>query len=75
MQKMARDRLRAFLKSGHHADADDEEEQLCLSLAKALKPAKGDKVREAELWDEHWLTVYALAEATMQRTMREMSTK
>ena len=73
MQKMARDRLRKFatdLKAGT-ADDGTEEARLAGELAAALAPAKGDKARQAALWDEHYLLVYALAEQMMDRTIRE----
>ena len=75
MQKMARDRLRRAIKeqkAGLTPPASHAAElQLCAELGKAMAAAKGDKRREAELWDEHWQTVYALAEATMARTLDE----
>jgi len=48
----------------------EEEQRLCASLAAAMAEAKGDKLAEAAIWDEHWKDVYALAEATMERTLR-----
>tara|TARA_B100000795_G_scaffold16450_1_gene11012 strand:+ start:1042 stop:1164 length:123 start_codon:yes stop_codon:yes gene_type:complete len=36
-----------------------------------MAAAKGDKALELVLWDDNWQTVYALAEATMARTMSE----
>jgi len=75
MQKMARDRLRQFgkdLKAGVTPPASHAAElEICASLGKAIGVAKGDKARELELWDENWQAVYALAEATMARTMTE----
>ena len=75
MQKMARDRLRQFgkdLKAGSAPPASHAAEvEICGRLGKAMAAAKGDKVRELELWDENWQLVYALAEATMARTMTE----
>ena len=47
----------------------EEERRLCTLLATALAPAGKDKASQAALWDENWETVYALAEATMDRTM------
>ena len=47
------------------------ETELCGQLGAAMAAAKGDKARELEVWDENWQTVYALAEATMARTMSE----
>lgn len=75
MQKMARDRLKQFGKdakakitppASHAAEV-----AICAQLARALAAAKGDKAAELELWDENWQAVYALAEATMARTMEE----
>jgi acyl-CoA oxidase len=75
MQKMARDRLRQFgqdRKAGVTPPASHEAEvELCSRLGAAMAVAKGNKALELELWDENWMTVYALAEATMARTMRE----
>ena len=58
------------LKAGT-ADDGTEEARLAGELAAALAPAKGDKARQAALWDEHYLLVYALAEQMMDRTIRE----
>ena len=75
MQKMARDRLRQFAKerkaqltppASHAAEVE-----LCARLSAAMAAAKGDKALELVLWDDNWQTVYALAEATMARTMSE----
>lgn len=75
MQKMARDRLRQFGQdrkanvtppASHAAEAE-----LCGRLGAAMAAAKGDKALELALWDDNWQTVYALAEATMARTMSE----
>ena len=75
MQKMARDRLKQF---GRDAKAratppasHATEVAICAQLARALAAAEGDKAVELELWDENWQAVYALAEATMARTMEE----
>ena len=76
MLKMARDRLKRFgqeAKSGAPTKTGEEAEvALCASLAKALSGAKGDKAMEAQLWDAEWRTVYELAEATMERTMKQV---
>ena len=45
--------------------------RLAGELAKALAPAGGDKVATAELWDEHFENVYALADAVMDRVVAE----
>jgi len=75
MQKMARDRLRQAqkdLKAGIAVPASQEEEvKLCGVLGKALATAGGDKRMAAQVWDEQYKTVYALAEATMARTLKE----
>ena len=75
MMKMARDRLRRAAKEQKAGvaprAAEAAENELCLRLGTALAAAKGDKALEAELWDEEWQTVYALAEATMARTLDE----
>jgi len=74
MLKMARDRLRLFAKEAKSGlstrNGEEEEVALCIKLATALAPAKGDKATEAKLWDENWTTVYGLAETLMERTMR-----
>ena len=71
----ARDRLRQFGQerkanvtppASHAAEAE-----LCGRLGAAMAAAKGDKALELVLWDDNWQTVYALAEATMARTMSE----
>ena len=71
----ARDRLRQFGQdrkanvtppASHAAEAE-----LCGRLGAAMAVAKGDKALELVLWDDNWQTVYALAEATMARTMSE----
>lgn len=69
MQKMARDKFRQFSKG--QPLASDEERQLCAALAEGLAPAGKDKQRQQELWDEHWQTVYALAEASMTHSAAE----
>jgi len=73
MLKMARDRMRRYAsetKSGEKAVAGEEREfELCGALGKALSSAKGDKAVQARLWDANWRTVYALAEAVMERTI------
>jgi acyl-CoA oxidase len=76
MLKMARDRLRRFAKDAKAgaavAPGQEEEARLCGELAKALGAAKGDKSKEAALWDEEWQSVYGLAEAIMARTTKEV---
>ncbi|KAL1523338.1 hypothetical protein AB1Y20_018283 [Prymnesium parvum] len=75
MQKMARDRYRRAMKEQKAGaappPAEEEEARLCAQLAEKLGEAKGDKRLEASLWDEQWQTVYALAEATMARTLKQ----
>ena len=76
MQKMARDRLRRFVKEAKEANAAasqlGEESQLCAKLAGKMAAAKGDKRREAATWDVELLQVSQPAEATMQRTPKEV---
>jgi len=77
MLKMARDRLRRYAKESKtgtspHA-AEEAEARLCAALAKALGAAKGDKAAEAKLFEQEWRGVYALAEAIMERTMRQVA--
>jgi acyl-CoA oxidase len=67
MQKMARDRLRRFAKEPP-SDGGGDEARLCASLAKAMAAGGSDKAKQAEIWDDEWINVYALAEAIMQRT-------
>ncbi len=68
-QKMARDVMRVYAKTGDAGDA--ESTRLAADLAKALAPANGDKVATADLWDEHFEKVYALADAVMDRVVAE----
>jgi len=70
MQKMARDSMRAYAKKRGEG-LGKEELALCKQLGVALRPAQGDKAKEAELWDENWQLVYGLAEASMAKTMAE----
>ena len=76
MLKMARDRMRRFAteaKAGVPVLAEERKEaQLCGILAQKIVGAKGDKAAEAAVWDEEWVTVYALAEAMMERTMKQV---
>merc|ERR1712146_638630 len=65
MQKMARDSLRQYQKKGNTAAGSGEEERLCAELAKAL----GTGGQNA--WDENFETVYALAEAVMERFLHD----
>jgi len=58
MQKMARDRMRAFKKSG---SGDPKEVELCGKLAAAMS-ARGEGA-----WDEEWQTVYELAGVVCDR--------
>jgi hypothetical protein len=76
MQKMARDRLKRFVKDAKASGqappgTAGEEAHLCAALAGRMASAKGDKRAEAAIWDQEWRTVYALAEATMKRTLAE----
>ena len=68
-QKMARDVMRVFAKTGDAGDA--ESTRLAGELAKALAPAGGDKVATADLWDENFEKVYELADAVMDRVVAE----
>jgi len=68
-QKMARDVMRVYAKTGDAGDA--ESTRLAADLAKALAPAGGDKVATAELWDENFEKVYALADGVMDRVVAE----
>ena len=72
MQKMARDVMRAAAK-GKGPSLSSAERDLVGTLGAALAPAKGVKADEAALWDENWRHVYALAEATMARTLDEFA--
>ena len=75
VSQMARDRLKRFAKESKLGVSpppeEHDESRLCANLAAALGSAKGDKAAEAQRWDEEWLTVYALAEAVMTRTMAQ----
>ena len=68
-QKMARDVMRVYAKTGDAGDA--ESTRLAADLAKALAPAGGDKVATADLWDENFEKVYLLADAVMDRVVAE----
>ena len=68
-QKMARDVMRVYAKTGDAGDA--ESTRLAGDLAKALAPAGGDKVATADLWDENFEKVYDLADAVMDRVVAE----
>ena len=76
MLKMARDRLRRFAKEAKAGTppppAEEEEARLCGALAKALGAAKGDKAAEVRIFEQEWRGVYALAEAIMERTMKQV---
>jgi acyl-CoA oxidase len=67
-QKMARDYMRVFAKKGDDGTAAS---RLAADLAKALAPAGGDKVATADLWDENFEKVYALADGVMDRVVAE----
>ena len=73
MLKMARDRMKRFAAQAKAKAApppgEEEEHALCMQLAAALAPAKGDKAMQAQLWDDNWRTVYQIAEAMMARTI------
>ena len=67
-QKMARDVMRVYAKTGD----DDAASRLAADLAKALAPAGGDKVATADLWDERDREgVRLLADAVMDRVVVE----
>lgn len=76
MQKMARDRMRAFEKkvgpSKGSSDAAIEawkyEDVLCEELARNMSKEEGGKL---QVWDNQYKAVYALAEATMNRSKME----
>mmetsp|Transcript_18010 Transcript_18010/g.50379 ORF Transcript_18010/g.50379 Transcript_18010/m.50379 type:complete len:305 (+) Transcript_18010:249-1163(+) len=63
MQKLARDRMRAFKNAPKNGAAG--ELRLCTDLASAMK-AGG-----AAAWDSNWEKVYALAEMVIDRTVSE----
>jgi len=63
MQKMARDRMRSLGKGG--ATPSDEEARIGKELQEAM--AKGGKTA----WDDNFEKVFALAEAVMDRTMKQ----
>ena len=76
MQKMARDRMRAYAKQTAGAEAGGAEEtQRCAALAEAVaRDAKASGLGDARAaqqagWDANWVDVYGLAEATMDRVM------
>ena len=53
-------------------DEVEEEARLCGALAKALGAAKGDKAAEVAIFEQEWRGVYDLAEAIMERTMKQV---
>ncbi|KAJ8604309.1 hypothetical protein CTAYLR_002552 [Chrysophaeum taylorii] len=70
MQKMARDQMRLHANGSIHADPIVVDASA--RLADALAPAKGNKQLQADLWDENYALVYALADALMDATMRDV---
>lgn len=72
MQKMARDRVKQFVKkemgSGQPQEWDSEQQQ-CAKIAKTMKDdPKGG-------WDKEWKTVYSLANTIIGRIMEEKGCK
>jgi alkylation response protein AidB-like acyl-CoA dehydrogenase len=67
MQKLARDRMKKFQKEVREGKVltKEKEVMLCTEITNAIK--KGGK----EQWNEQWRKVYDLAEAVMQRRIRE----
>ena len=72
MQKLARDRFRRFAAdatSGSSATSDDSpEEQACAAVAAKMKAHGGTSF---EAWEGAWEEVYGLADAVMERIVRE----
>jgi len=89
MQKMTRDRMRAFEKQLPAPSAScvsewRKEDELCVDLQCKIDKSCAASVSvgtvtgtgtgavdRLQAWDLHWEAVYALAEATMRRTMAE----
>ena len=78
MQKMARDRMRAYTTQGRGAEAGGAgETRRCAALAEAVARAAAESglgdARAAQQagWDANWVDVYSLAEATMDRVMAD----
>ena len=69
MQKMARDRLKEFGSIGSSSDGDfsDDEKRLCTQLGQSMAKALKAGTAKQEAWDKEWKTVYALADAVIER--------
>eukprot|EP01128_Nolandella_sp_AFSM9_P005124 TRINITY_DN2432_c0_g2_i1.p1 TRINITY_DN2432_c0_g2~~TRINITY_DN2432_c0_g2_i1.p1 ORF type:complete len:491 (-),score=115.74 TRINITY_DN2432_c0_g2_i1:96-1496(-) len=65
-QKMARDRVAL---GPNYAGGSAKENEICLTLLKALKGKKGAAMATA--WDEQWENVFALAQAVTDRVVAE----
>merc|ERR1712086_1000643 len=70
MQKMSRDRIRAFQKKGETA-GDDAESQQVAALVSAMAAEMEASGNQQKAWDDNWEAVYELAETMMDRTMNE----
>ena len=69
MLKMARDRMKKFMKEG--TAGDEKEVELCMKLATGMQKNMADGMDKLQAWDQEYLTVYELAHAIMARVMRE----
>lgn len=68
MQKMARDRLKEFGESGgKHGDFSEDEKRLCAQLGQTMAAARKAGQNKQDAWDNEWRTVYALADAVIER--------
>ena len=68
MQKMARDRMKAF---GKHGDGDATEVAICKELQAGLAKQVGNGATQSQAWDLEWKNVYKLADAVMDRVQRD----
>lgn len=74
MQKMARDAVARSSKKGGSSPfvhgEDEMQTQLVQQLLAASAKSNGNKAKLAEIWDDNYTTVYALADAIIDHTMR-----
>ena len=56
---------------GAPSEGDAKELEYCMKLATGMQKHMANGMDKMEAWNEEYLTVYALAEAIMDRVMRE----
>jgi acyl-CoA oxidase len=66
MQNLARDRLKQFA-SGVVEDFSEDEKRLCAKLGASMATAAKAGIDKQQAWDDDWRTVYALADAVIER--------